>query len=66
MADEEIVINSAPFFERLSHFYNAWKNDKRSTGDQVFGGVGAIVVVAGKSESESSYQKNNALHVGSR
>jgi nucleosome binding factor SPN SPT16 subunit len=63
MAEDQIVINANTFFDRLSHFYTLWKADKRSGGDALFGGVGSIVVLAGKAEQESSYQKNNALHV---
>jgi nucleosome binding factor SPN SPT16 subunit len=59
---ESIVINADAFFDRLTHFYNSWKSDKRA-GDGVFGGADSIVVLAGKAEQESSYQKHNALHV---
>ena len=63
MAEDQIVNKADTFFDRLTSFYSAWKADKRSGSDAVFGGVGSIVVVAGKAEPESSYQKNNALHV---
>lgn len=59
---ESIVINADAFFDRLTHLYNSWKADKRSA-DGVFGGADSIVVLAGKAEQESSYQKHNALHV---
>ncbi len=59
---EAIVINADAFFDRLTHLYNSWKSDKRSS-DGVFGGTDSIVVLAGKAEQESSYQKHNALHV---
>jgi|GraSoi013_1_20cm_3_1032427.scaffolds.fasta_scaffold166280_1 Xaa-Pro aminopeptidase len=59
---ESIVINADAFFDRLTHFYNSWKSDKRA-GDGIFGGADSIVVLAGKAEQESSYQKHNALHV---
>jgi hypothetical protein len=62
---ESIVINADAFFDRLTHFYNLWKSDKRA-GDGVFGGADSIVVLAGKAEQESSYQKHNALHVSPR
>lgn len=62
MAEDQIVIDASTFFDRLSHFYTSWKADKRSAADALFGGVGSIVVLAGKAEQESSYQKNNALH----
>jgi nucleosome binding factor SPN SPT16 subunit len=58
----EIEIKADTFFDRLSGLYAAWKQDKRSA-DGVFGGADSIVVITGKAESESSYQKNNALHV---
>lgn len=60
---DAIVINADIFFERLSSLYTSWKADKRS-GDSLFGGAESIVVLTGKAEQESSYQKNNALHVG--
>jgi nucleosome binding factor SPN SPT16 subunit len=63
MAEDQIVINAGTFFDRLSHFYTSWKADKRSGGDALFGGVGSIVVLAGKNEKESVYPKNTALHV---
>jgi hypothetical protein len=59
---ESIVINADAFFDRLTHLYNSWKSDKRAS-DGVFGGADSIVVLAGKAEQESSYQKHNALHV---
>jgi nucleosome binding factor SPN SPT16 subunit len=63
MAEDQIVINADTFFDRLSRFYASWKADKRSGSDALFGGVGSIVVIAGKAAEESSYQKHNALHV---
>ncbi len=62
MADE-IRIDKQVFENRISHFISAWKADKRS-GDALFGGVGSIVVVMGKTEESISFQKNNAMHVG--
>ena len=59
---ESIVINADAFFDRLTHLHNSWKADKRAS-DGVFGGADSIVVLAGKAEQESSYQKHNALHV---
>jgi len=59
---EAIVINADIFFDRLSTLYNSWKSEKRSS-EGVFGGADSIVVIAGKAEQESSYQKHNALHV---
>lgn len=41
---------------------NLWKQDKRQN-DQLFSGAESIVVLNGKSESETNFQKNNALHV---
>ncbi|KAI9684638.1 MAG: FACT complex subunit spt16 [Trizodia sp. TS-e1964] len=58
---DEIRIDKQIFHDRLSRFITAWKADKRS-GDALFGGVGSIVVVMGKSEELSAYQKNNAVH----
>ena len=62
---ESIVINADVFFDRLTHLYNSWKSDKRA-GDGVFGGADSVVVLAGKAEQESSYQKHNALHVSGK
>jgi nucleosome binding factor SPN SPT16 subunit len=58
----EIKIDKSLFNERLSHFYSAWKADKRS-GDAVFGGASSILVLMGKTEESVQFQKNNALHV---
>jgi len=60
MAD--IKIDSKVFQERISHFINAWKADKRS-GDALFGGVSSIVVNMGKVEEVPEFHKNNAMHV---
>ncbi|KAK4113921.1 SPT16-domain-containing protein [Canariomyces notabilis] len=59
MAD--IKIDSKVFQERLSHFINAWKADKRS-GDAVFGGVSSILIMMGKVDEEPEFHKNNAMH----
>ena len=59
---EEIVIDKNAFFNRLSSFYTAWKADKRS-GNAVFGGVGSIIILMGKTDEANSFQKNNAMHV---
>lgn len=61
MADE-IVIDKNAFSNRLSSFYTAWRADKRS-GNAVFGGVGSIVILMGKTDEANSFQKNNAMHV---
>jgi len=61
---EEIKIDKATFSNRLSGFYSAWRADKRS-GNTVFGGVGSIVILMGKTEEANSFQKNNAMHVSS-
>ncbi|KAL2218345.1 global transcriptional regulator, cell division control protein [Thermoascus aurantiacus ATCC 26904] len=58
---EEIVIDKGNFFNRLSSFYAAWKADRRS-GNAVFGGVGSIVILMGKTDEANSFQKNNAMH----
>lgn len=61
MADE-IVIDKNAFSNRLSSFYTAWRADKRS-GNAMFGGVGSIVILMGKTDEANSFQKNNAMHV---
>ncbi|KNG80728.1 FACT complex subunit spt16 [Aspergillus nomiae NRRL 13137] len=58
---EEIVIDKSAFFNRLSSFFAAWKADKRP-GHAVFGGVGSIVILMGKTDEANSFQKNNAMH----
>jgi len=58
----EIKIDKELFQERLGQFYKAWKADKH-TGDAVFGGASSILVLMGKSEEASMFQKNNAIHV---
>jgi nucleosome binding factor SPN SPT16 subunit len=60
MAD--VQIDEKLFSERLSHFYAGWKADKRS-GDQIFGGVGSILVIMGKAAETQSYSKSSAVHV---
>ncbi|KAL2257375.1 hypothetical protein VTK26DRAFT_253 [Humicola hyalothermophila] len=59
MAD--IKIDSKVFQERISHFVNAWKADKRS-GDALFGGVSSMVILMGKVDEEPEFYKNNAMH----
>lgn len=59
---EEIVVDKATFFNRLSTLYTAWKTDRRS-GNSMFGGVGSIVVLMGKTDEANSFQKSNAMHV---
>jgi len=56
------VIDKTTFFNRLTSFYAAWKADRRS-GNTVFGGVGSIVILMGKTDEANSFQKNNAIHV---
>jgi nucleosome binding factor SPN SPT16 subunit len=58
----EIKIDSKLFQERISHFINAWKADKRS-GDALFGGVSSILINMGKAEEVPEFHKNNAVHV---
>ncbi len=60
MAD--ITIDGKLFQERVSHFVNAWKADKRA-GDTVFGGVSSIVIKMGKVEDNPEFHKSNAVHV---
>jgi nucleosome binding factor SPN SPT16 subunit len=59
---EAIKIDNKLFQERISHFINAWKADKRS-GDALFGGASSIIVMMGKMEEVQGFQKNNAMHV---
>ena len=59
----EIKIDSKLFQERISHFVNAWKADKRA-GDAVFNGASSILVMMGKVEEVQEFHKNNAMHVG--
>ncbi|KAI1466114.1 SPT16-domain-containing protein [Daldinia caldariorum] len=59
MAD--IKIDGKLFQERINHFINAWKADKRA-GDAVFGGVSSILIMMGKVEENPEFQKNNAMH----
>ena len=62
MGDSDVKLDKQTFHDRLSHLYTAWKADKRS-GDSVFGGISSIVILMGKAEETSSYQKTNAIHV---
>jgi nucleosome binding factor SPN SPT16 subunit len=59
MADE-VKIDKAQFHNRLSSLTAAWKADKRS-GNHVFGDVGSIVVVMGKSDEAAGFHKANGL-----
>lgn len=60
---EKIAIDKNTFFNHLSNLYASWKADKRS-GNALFGGAGAIVILMGKTRTdESAFQKNNAMHV---
>lgn len=59
---DAIKIDSKLFQERIGHFVNAWKADKRS-GDAVFNGVSSIVIMMGKVEEVQNFHKNNAMHV---
>jgi Xaa-Pro aminopeptidase len=60
---EKITIDKNNFFNHLSSFYASWKADKRS-GNALFGGADSIVILMGKTKTdESSFQKNNAMHV---
>lgn len=63
MADG-IKIDKEVFQERLGHFVAAWKADKRTGDNALFAGATSIVVLMGKSDPDnSSFQKNNAVHV---
>lgn len=60
---EKIAIDKNNFFNHLSNLYASWKADKRS-GNALFGGADSMVILMGKTKSdESSFQKNNAMHV---
>lgn len=60
---EKIAIDKNNFFNHLSNFYASWKADKRS-GNALFGGADSMVILMGKTKTdESSFQKNNAMHV---
>ena len=59
MADE-VSIDKTNFHARLSSLIGQWKADKRS-GNNVFGDVGSIVVVMGKSDEAAGFHKANAL-----
>ena len=60
MAD--IKIDSKTFQDRITHFVNAWKADKRA-GDALFGGASSLVIAMGKVETNPEFHKNNAMHV---
>ncbi|KAH7026013.1 FACT complex protein [Microdochium trichocladiopsis] len=60
MAD--IKIDGKLFQERINHFVNAWKADKRA-GDAIFNGASSIVILMGKlAEDAPEFHKNNAVH----
>jgi hypothetical protein len=61
MADG-INIDGKLFQERITHFINAWKADKRS-GDTLFNGASSILVNMGKVEENPQFHKSNAVHV---
>jgi nucleosome binding factor SPN SPT16 subunit len=58
MADE-VSIDKDQFHRRLSSLITQWKGDKRS-GNHVFGDVGSIVVLMGKSDEAAGFHKANA------
>ncbi|KAI4255761.1 MAG: hypothetical protein LQ352_002412 [Teloschistes flavicans] len=59
---DEVKIDSQTFHHRLSTLTSAWKADKRSNNDALFGGVGSFIVLMGKNEETANYQKSNAMH----
>jgi nucleosome binding factor SPN SPT16 subunit len=61
MADE-VRIDKQSFNARLSQFIAAWKADKRA-GDALFAGAGSVLVIMGKSDEASGFQKSNGMHV---
>ncbi|KAI9840120.1 MAG: FACT complex subunit spt16 [Thelocarpon superellum] len=58
---DEIRIDKQIFHDRLSHFVSAWKADRRA-GDAMFGGVGSVLILMGKTEESNAFAKNNAMH----
>ncbi|KAF2460299.1 FACT complex subunit-domain-containing protein [Lineolata rhizophorae] len=60
MADD-IAIDKAVFHDRLASFISQWKADKRT--NDVFNGVGSIVVIVGKSSAAAVYGKNTAFQL---
>lgn len=59
MADE-VSIDKNTFHNRLSSLIAQWKADKRS-GNSVFGDVGSIAIVMGKTDEAAGFHKANAL-----
>ena len=61
---DKVEINAELFHNRLHQFITEWRADKRN-GDALFGGVGSIVILTGKSEDQNqlTYRKSNAMHV---
>lgn len=58
MADE-VTIDKTNFHNRLASLITQWKADKRS-GNHVFGDVGSIAIVMGKSDETQAFHKANA------
>ena len=61
---DKVEINSELFHSRLHQFITEWKTDRRN-GDALFGGVGSIIILTGKSDDQNqlTYRKSNAMHV---
>ena len=59
MADE-VAIDKSNFHNRLTSLVTQWKADKRS-GNNVFGDVGSIAIVMGKSDETQAFHKANAM-----
>ena len=59
---DAVQIDRHLFHERLTHFVNHWKNDRRS-GDAVFGGAPSFSLVLGKAEEAMGSHKNGAFQV---
>ncbi|KAJ2904211.1 uncharacterized protein MKZ38_008541 [Zalerion maritima] len=57
----EIKMDAKLFQERIGHFANAWKSDKRA-GNSIFHDVSSIVITMGKMEEVQEYHKNNSMH----
>lgn len=61
MAD--IKIDRVLFQERLGSFLSSWRADLRSPSpNSTFNGANSILVLMGKTEESSQFQKNNAIH----
>lgn len=60
---DEVKIDKDIFQTRLGRLVSSWKADKLKAGEGGFNGANSIIILLGKSD-DSSYQKNNSMHVG--